>query len=109
MFFSDAPLQVKQGLLRFCEICVAHYNDPGFQQRIDDVKSAHTRFATEYGFMDFNENYVCSEEDKNELNAMISTLDIYQKIAKYSVRIFLKYFTKTFCFSHGKDHDPIVT
>ena len=87
MFYADAPLQVKQGLLEFCQISVEHYHDSGFQQKIDNVKRRNSLFANEYGFMDFKDNYVCSEDDEKELDEMIMTLDIYQEIVKLSVRI----------------------
>ena len=88
MYFNDAPLIVKQGLLKNCEVWVEHFGDVNLQRKIDAVLSNHPSFAAELKFMNFKDNYINTEQDQMDLNEMLRTSNIYQEIMDLSVRIF---------------------
>jgi len=88
MYFNDAPLIVKQGLLENCEVWVEHFGDVNLQRKINAVLSKHPSFDTELGFMNFKDNYINTEQDQMDLNEMLRTSNIYQEIMDLSVRIF---------------------
>lgn len=100
IFFNDAPLLVKKGLLEHCKVWVEHFGDINFQRKIDGVLSKHPSFAAELKFMNFKDNYITTEQDQEDLNEMIRTSDIYQEIMMLSVRIFFYQEQKIHNFFH---------
>jgi len=99
IFFDDAPLLVKQGLLENCKVWVEHIGDINFQRKIDDILSNHPSFGAELSFMNFRDNYINTEQDQVDLNEMIRTSDVYQEIMMLSVRIFSRSGAKNTRFS----------